>query len=139
MPGANYGLSKGFLATGSNAYAIGEAIILVASASVVNPAQCLRASSATGLALGVCEEALDAAKVTTGKAIVAVKLTGIAKCIAGGVVAPGDNVTSDANGKFVATTTPNDKVWGIALNAANTAANDIFDVMLTPGTRYSNA
>jgi hypothetical protein len=139
MPGANYGLSKGFLATGSAAYLIGQAVKLVPSASLLNPAQCLQATAATDLIIGVCQEAVDAAKVTTGKAIVGVAMTGIAKCLAGGVVTPGSYVTADATSRLVSTAVVGNKVVGIALNSANTAAGDIFDVLLTPGVNYGVA
>lgn len=47
------------------------------------------------------------------------------KVILGGTVAAGDKLTSDANGKAVATTTANDVVMGIAQNAG--VLNDIVE------------
>lgn len=53
---------------------------------------------------------------------------GTAKVIAGGSIAIGDLVTSDANGKAVATTTNKDVVIGRALEAAD--AGDFIEVQL---------
>jgi hypothetical protein len=49
---------------------------------------------------------------------------GTGKVIAGGTVAINDYITSDANGKAVATTTSGDQILGIALEAA--VSGDIF-------------
>lgn len=53
---------------------------------------------------------------------------------AGGTVAKGAYVTVDANGKFIATTSANDNVYGRALEAA--VDGDQFEVMLMGGFRY---
>ena len=50
---------------------------------------------------------------------------------AGGTIAAGDRVTSDAAGKLITTTTALNKVVGIALAAA--ASNDLVPIMLTMG------
>lgn len=51
------------------------------------------------------------------------------KVIAGGSIAIGDWVTTDGNGKAVATTTDGNIVIGRALEAAD--ANDIFEVQMS--------
>lgn len=48
---------------------------------------------------------------------------GGAKALLGGTVAFGDMLTSDANGKCVATTTPGDRVIGVAMQDG--VANDL--------------
>lgn len=50
---------------------------------------------------------------------------GTAKVIAGGVLALGDFLTADGNGKAIATTTPGDEIIGRSLQIA--AANDIVE------------
>jgi hypothetical protein len=84
--------------------------------------------------VGIYQETLDAAKVATGKATVGVRVIGVSRAIAGGAVAKGDPVTSDANGKLVAVGVNAGVRWqvGIAWTAA-AADGDSFDVLLTPG------
>lgn len=55
---------------------------------------------------------------------VAVAVSGQPKVLAGGTIGEGDRLTSDANGKAVATTTPGDYVFGEAMEEA--AAGEIF-------------
>lgn len=78
---------------------------------------------ATDLLLGVLQNAPDTGEQAT------YRFLGTTKVIAGGTVAIGDWVTSDANGKAVATTTDGDIVIGKALQAA--VASDIFEVQLS--------
>src|SRR5688500_5136501 len=117
MPGANYVLSKGFLMTGSAAVVMGTAAKLVAG-TTLQPAQVIVATAADGDLIGVFQEDMDAAKVTTGKAIVGVQLMGIAKCVASAAVALGAYVTATTGGKMVTTTTAGDEVVGKALSTA---------------------
>ncbi|CAB5220378.1 Bacteriophage VT1-Sakai, H0018 [uncultured Caudovirales phage] len=56
-----------------------------------------------------------------------VRMAGISKALAGGTIAIGDRVTSDANGKVITATTGK-QVIGIALAAA--VANDIFAMVI---------
>lgn len=58
-----------------------------------------------------------------------VRVAGTSKVIAGGTVHYGDWVTSDANGKAIATTTNKNRVIGMAL--AEAVTGDIFEIMLT--------
>jgi hypothetical protein len=138
MPGANYGLSKGFLMTGSTAVIAGQTVTLAAG-STLQPAQCAITTAITNRVLGVLIESLDVAKVTTGKATVGVQLEGIVFCIAGAAVALGAFVSSnagsagppDTRGRAI-TTASTAIPFGIALSAA-AAAGDMFPVLLTPG------
>jgi hypothetical protein len=59
-----------------------------------------------------------------------VRFLGTTKVIAGGTINPGDNVTTDGNGKAVATTTNKDVILGTAILSAAAASGDIIEVML---------
>lgn len=126
--GPNYGLNKGFLATGATAYAFGEIVM-------VNTAEqsCQRATSASKVGMvGVCQEDLDTTRLATGKAIIGVALTGIVRCLAGAAIAKDSLLTNDASARVIvqagAAGTP---VLGTALTAAG-AAGEYVDVLLTP-------
>lgn len=58
-----------------------------------------------------------------------VRMIGRSQAVAGGVIAVGDLVGTDGNGKLVAKTADKDKVCGIALTAA-TGDGKIFEVAL---------
>jgi len=58
------------------------------------------------------------------------RFIGTTKVIAGGAINPGDNVTSDSNGKAVATVTNKDVVLGTAILTAAAASGDIIEVLL---------
>ena len=135
--GPNYVLDKGFLAEGSAAYTFGEILIQ----GTANQA-CARATvvAATNNFLGVCQDTIDATKVTTGKAQVDVRLLGIARVIAGGTITKGARVTNDALARATAVTRAGAgvqpaHVLGIALTATTTVGEHI-DVLLTPGGTY---
>jgi hypothetical protein len=81
------------------------------------------AEGATDLLLGVLQNDPKSGEGATYRFI------GTSKVIAGGTIAVGDWITTDANGKAVATTTDGDVVIGKALEAAVT--NDIFEVQLS--------
>ena len=59
-----------------------------------------------------------------------VRFIGTSKVVAGGAINPGDNVTSDANGKAVATVTNKDVVLGTYLGTAAAASGDVIEVLL---------
>jgi hypothetical protein len=84
-------------------------------------------------------------KPATGQAA-EIMITGVSKFIAAGVIAPGAYVAADANAKAVTATKASvntsdggvaadavigGHVLGIALNIANSAANDLIEVLLT--------
>lgn len=133
---ADHILSKGFLATGSTAFAMGEAVIVT---TANRTAARSTTASAEGL-VGIAIESVDAAKVTTGNVVVGVALIGAARCLAGAAVAVGASVTNDTTARLVSLTkatagTVPKKQIGIAMSAAG-AAGDYFDVLLTPGAEF---
>jgi hypothetical protein len=58
-------------------------------------------------------------------------LDGVALVKAGGAIAAGDMITSDATGQGIATTTAANRYIGVAMESA--AAGDLFGVRLAPG------
>lgn len=60
-----------------------------------------------------------------------IALSGRVKLKAGGTIAPGDKLTSDANGKWVTTTTDTDHYGAIALEIG--AANDVIEALAVQG------
>jgi hypothetical protein len=83
MPGMDHILNKAYLATGTNAFKQFQVVKQVAE-TTLQPAQCaLYLHTDTVPVLGVIQEALDAAKTTTGKAFVGVALQGLSKVIVG--------------------------------------------------------
>jgi hypothetical protein len=136
MPGANYILSKGFLATGGSvAYTAGE-LVKLATGSTLQPAQVVKTSSQGETLIGVVMEDLDAAKVATGKATVGVQIMGIAKVILGTAasVVLGSPLTTGTTAKAELAAS-GDRVFGINLTAGTLADGDIIDVLLTPDGR----
>jgi len=133
--GPNYGLNKGFLATGSTAYAAGEVVVISATQQVA------RATTANVLTpLGICMEDLDTTRLATGKAIIGVALAGIVRVIAGGSVSVGDRVTNNTSARAVTRTRASAgaqpaATFGIALTSA-TNDGDHIDVLLTPGATF---
>lgn len=145
--GPNYGMAKGFLATGSTAYTFGEIVKLqVGSGSFATTMNAIaRATTATVTAttievLGVVSEDLDATRLGTGKAIIGVWLTDIARVLVGAAVTAGTAVTNDATARAISVTraaagAQPTQILGIALTGA-TAAGQYIDVLLTPGANY---
>jgi len=102
---------------------------MATAGSQLYPFQVARATD-NAKVVGIIQESMDASKVTTGKATIGVAITGIMKGIAGGVIAMGAAVRSNASARFV-TATAGSNAAGYALSAA--AANgDYFDILLTP-------
>lgn len=126
MAGPNYGLSKGFLATGGSvAYKRGECAVLTGNNTVA------RATSAGANVLGVVEFNLDADEVATGKATASVQIQGIARCIAGAAVSRGAKVTNDTSARVVTAGAAGTPALGVALTPAS-QAGDLINVLLTP-------
>jgi len=80
------------------------------------------ASAATDRIVGVLQE-----KPKTGQPA-QVAMLGTSKVVAGGTIAKGDCITSNASGQAIATTTAGNTVIGIALETAVTG--DIFEILL---------
>jgi len=134
--GPNYGLNKGFLATGATAYATGEIVTPTSTEAAVARA----ATANVTTPLYVVMEDLDTTRLATGKAIVSCAMGGIVRVQAGAPVAINDRVTNDATARAIprARTAAGAQllpVLGIALTAAG-AAGDHIDVQLTPGGLY---
>ena len=128
--GPNYGLAKGFLATGTAAYSYGQLVKAATDGKGVAPI-----TSLADIPRGVVIEDIDASKVTTGKAIIGVMLTGIVRVKLGGTVAADALVKTDATGSsVVAASVANDRCLGIAMIPGN--SGDWIEVLLTPGMKF---
>lgn len=114
----NDGLVKAFVAT----TAVGQYLLVRATSGGAG-----LATAATDPLIGVCDSPKGAAQ---GEAMDVV-LSDIAQVRYGGTVAAGDLLTSDAQGRAIATTTAGQRVVGIALVAG--AVDDIGSVLLNQG------
>lgn len=85
-------------------------------------------AAATTPSIGVL---CDVGKADAAGKGVTVRHLGIAKVKAGGTIAAGDKITSDANGKGIVTTTAGHHYIGFAKTAA--VADDLFAVHIQPG------
>lgn len=124
--GPNYVLDKGFKAEGSAAYLAAR---FVQSGTAEQSVKLITAVNQK--AIGVCMEAVDATKVVTGKAIVDVRLLGIARVEVGAVAITKDmKVAPDAAGKAIVSAAATFSA-GVALTGAQPGEH--IDVLLTPG------
>jgi hypothetical protein len=133
--GPNFVLDKGFLATGATAYAFGEPVVLTGDGTSI-----ARAGAGATNVIGICQEDLELAKLTTGKAILDTRVLGISRVLCGAAVARDARLAVDATCRAVAVTraiagAQPAAVFGIALTAATTAG-DFVDVLLTPGATW---
>lgn len=143
--GPNYGLDKGFLATGSTAYAQFEICAVIANpnsvlSTVANAIQRNTSASPTSGLLVVVQEPLDTVRLATGKAVLDCRIYGITRVLSGAAVTKLTRVTSDATARAVSVSrtaagSQPVPVLGIALTDA-TAAGQQIDVLLTPGASY---
>jgi hypothetical protein len=125
--GPNYVLDKGLLATGTALYQYGQPV------TFGTPAQsCAPISVANTYVLGVCQENIDAARVTTGKAIINVRMMGIARALVGAAVAKGDPLTVDATGRFIPQVSAGGKFFAVAMEAQATVGG-LVEVTLIDG------
>lgn len=125
--GPNYMLAKGMLAQGSTAYAFGEFVTPGSAGQSVT-----RATAANAPLAFVCQEDVDAAKVTTGKVVVGCAFHGIVRVICGAAVTKGAKITNNASARGIVQVTSGGVVHGIALTATANAGEH-FDMLLTPG------
>ena len=96
--------------------------------------QYIAASAATAAIVGISQDDPDAA----GEGLT-VGIGGISKLVVDGnaaAIAAGDQLTSDAAGKGIKTTTDTHFVGAVALGAS-TAAGDIIQVLITPGANVA--
>jgi hypothetical protein len=130
---ANYILDKGYVAVST--YNSSNAAGVVSKRFVkltANQTIDLNVASNTR-PVGVVQENVDQAKVATGKAVVDVRVQGVARVIAGGTITIGSEVMSSTTGTALAAATAGNIVCGIALQAA--VSGDEIDVELLPGGR----
>lgn len=112
--------------------AVGTDISFVAGADLSAKQFCGVKVNSSGLAVAANATDLNQVGViqnnpASGQAAT-VRIAGVTKAKAGGTVAAGDRVTTDANGAFVAATTGK-QVMGVALTGA--ASGDVFTVLLS--------
>jgi hypothetical protein len=133
--GQDHILSKGHLCTGSTKYTAGEAVVSSGDGTKI-----ARATSAAAKLRGVVQENVDAAKVTTGKAVAGVAMLGIVRALAGAQVNVDDRVTNDTTARFVpvATSVGAKEFAGIALTGAS-GAGEYFDLLLVPAGSVNTA
>lgn len=124
MAQRSHGITNTFTAGG----AIG-ANILVKPHSTAG--QVVAAAAATDKIIGVAYIADPDGAAAAGEVIDVVQ-GGIAECRAGGSIAAGDLLTSDASGRVVATTTAGNRIIGVAMKLA--ASGDIIPVLVSPGS-----
>jgi hypothetical protein len=127
---ANFVLDKGFHvpATGATPR-FGYAVKLDTAANY----QILDITATTDLVLGICQETLDAAKISTGKTVVDVRILGISRCIAGvNNITRGQKLGIDTSSRVTNVTGTVGNIVGIALTPSTTVGDQI-DVLLTPG------
>lgn len=143
MAGPNYVLDKGFevLSTYNTSAAAGVLAYRCVTANSTTGKIDLQAT-ATNRVTGIVQEAIDATKVATGKAIADVRLLGITKVrvsdtpgtiVIGSVVAA-SGTSGNAGGVKLAVSTniPIGVVVG-PCPVGTPAAGDLIDVLLTPG------
>jgi hypothetical protein len=133
--GPNYVLDKGFLVDASAVSADFKTARLVKYLASDTTGKTVTSFTAANVdAVGVLMETLDAAKVSTGKATVAVRMLGIARIEASAAIALGARVAATANGRIATGASTNPTV-GIAMSTA-AASGDHVDVLLTPGANF---
>lgn len=129
--GADYVLDKGWkvLSTYNSSAAAGVLAFRVVKTAAGDTIDLQTASNAASL--GVVQESIDQTKVATGKAVAAVRLQGVSKCVAGAAITQGAEVMATAAGKVITAATTGNKVFGRALDAA-AADGDIVHVEIIP-------
>lgn len=141
--GPNHVLDKGFYVDpASSAINFGWAAVYSAvsqgNAGVLGDTIKATPSAGDVYIVGVLQETLDAAKVSTGKASVGVRVLGISRCVSDGstTIAPGDAVAVAADGRFKKTAGAvgsGSPIAGRAASPAAAVAGAVFDMLLTPG------
>jgi hypothetical protein len=129
----NYGLDKGFQVQ----TAVTKFLVVKHGTA---DQTCTAVTTLNDAPLGVAQEAATAADVTKGR-IIDVRLSGIARCVAGAAITRGTRVRAAASGKVVAlsgTAGTVDNVVGITM-MSSAADGDHFDVLLTPGVTVNTA
>jgi hypothetical protein len=147
MPGPNFVLDKGYQLGASQYPKIFQLVKRTGTGAATTNPQVAVSSAAGEKCLGVCQEDVPApsSALSGGKdyaalaRIVNVRILGISRCIATGVIAVGSRVISNGDGTVViaAAATANQNIIGIA-DGASAATGDQIDVILTPGVQANN-
>lgn len=130
---ANFVLDKGYTALSTYASSDANGVQAFRFVRITASQTIDRCSAVTQVPIGVVMENVDVAKVATGKAVVDVRVMGIARVTAGAAITIGAEVSTSTTGKAITAATTS-RVAGIALQAA-AADNDQIDVLLTPAGR----
>jgi hypothetical protein len=145
MPiGANMVLDKGIpvLSTYNSSAAAGVLAYRVVKWATGNTFDLATAVSTTVPYIGVVQENLDQVKIATGKPVANVRILGITKVLVttAASIVIGDPVMPGAGGGVVHGATTGNFILGICVGlpeAGNAvAANDLIDVLLTPGVKF---
>jgi len=131
--GGAYVLSKGFpvLSTYNSSNAAGVTpfrVVQLATTGLID-----LSANATGVPLGVVMEAIDAAKVATGKAVANVQMSGIVPVRVGVAtsIVIGSRVMSDATGGVIIGATAASFILGTVVGITGTVATgDLIEVLL---------
>lgn len=127
--GPNFVLDKGYLAEGTAAYQYGQPVgfgTAVQSVKAITVANTMIA--------GVCQENVDAVKVTTGKVFINIRKMGISRVLAGAAFSKGDRLTVDATGRFIAQVTAGGAFYAVAEEAATAAGQLVEAYLCGPAT-----
>jgi hypothetical protein len=145
MAGSNYVLDKGFpvLSTYNSSSASGVQAFRGVKVATTGTIDLAVDAVATSGNVGVVQENVDATKVATGKVIADVRLMGISKVIVGVAtgITIGKRVMIGTGGAAILAATAGSSVLGIVVgtdpSAGTIAANDLIDVLLTPGAQFA--
>lgn len=132
MPGANHILDKTWRLNAAVG-ALRAVKYVTTDADAAAPASVLGEE-----VIGIVQEAVIAADLTTGNTLRAVRVIGPSRCVAGAAMNPGTRVRAAADGSLVAlaAATANQNQVGI-MQSKPTAAGDLAIVWLTPGVRVT--
>ena len=147
MSGPNTILDKGYVLAASSYPRIFQVVKLSGTGAAGTNAKCTVSSSSGEKVLGIVQEdtppptdALAGGKdyAALGRTV-NVRILGVSRAIATGVIAVGSRVKSNGDGTVVIATaaTANQEIVGIALSAS-AATNDQIDLLLTPGMQSNN-
>jgi hypothetical protein len=147
MSGPNFVLDKGYQLASSQYPKIFQVVKQSGTGAAGTQPQIAVSSSSGEKVLGVCQEDVPAptSALSGGKdyaalgRVVNVRILGLSRVIATGVIAVGSRVISNGDGTCViaASATANQNILGIALGAS-AATGDQIDVLLTPGVQANN-
>lgn len=129
--GPNFVLDKGFIANGTTAYAVGEAVAIDTAVQSMKRATVVATAADV---IMVCMEACDASKLTgnAGKVALRARMLGIARVKLGANATKGARMTNNVSAAFVVQATAGGPVAGVLLESGSTG--DLVEMLLTPGS-----